>query len=160
MEPVRLGLVAIWSLVMLTAGWKAWRLQAPRWYFCAALAGMLASIALWRWHVRLLRFGQRTLRDLGVYESRMVVKVAIVVLLVFGTVVFLRFAGGWLRRALGGTGAALVPTVAAAVFLALLTLSLDDFMPRLVSAPPGRFVIEYALALAALLGAGWKRGES
>ena len=152
-EPFRLGLAVVWSLVSIAAVWNARRWCAARWYVCASVAGTLATIAIWGWHVKLLRFGQRSLHDLGLYEVRLVLKVVLAIVLVFGLVAVVRFAGAGLRRRLRGTGRALVPTLFAAAFVALLTLSLDDFMPRFVSAPPGRFVIEYALALLALFGA-------
>jgi hypothetical protein len=152
-EPIRVGLTVAWSLVAIAAIWNARRWSAARWYVCAGLAAGLASTSVWMWHVGLLRFGQRSLRSLGLYEGRLALKVVLAIVLLFGFIATARLLGASVRRKLRGTGRALVPTTLAVAYVALLTLSLDDFMPRVIAAPPGRFVIEFGLAALALLGA-------
>ncbi len=153
MEPVRLGLVLLWSLVCLVAALNAVRGRRGFWKTCVGLGALMVSLSLWRWHVGVLHAGQDVLKELGLYEDRVVVKVAILAVLLLAIGSTLWVWGGRLWHAVHGSRMALLPTIGAVGYLVLLTLSLDNFMPSFLAEQPGRFVTEYAMGALALVGA-------
>lgn len=96
------------------------------------------------------------------YENRQTAKLLIAIVLALGTIFIVRKLGARLWRGFRGSRAALVPSLFATLFLILLTLSFDNYMPHFLSNPPGRYVVEFGcgfLALAAV-GRAWIGGQS
>lgn len=122
-----------------------------------AIAALLAGCAFARWHVDLLRAVRALLRAEGEYQDRIAYKVGV------GVLAALVLAGcAW--RARGGERrvprAALVATVGGLAYLTMQTAFLDDVLPAVLAAGPGRYALEAAFAVMALVSLRRPGGSS
>ena len=157
-DPLRWGLGLGWLLVGLACFVR--RGQAPALRTGLGLLALgLSSIALFRWNMTLLRAGQSWLHESGLYEQRILFKLAIAALLIVALFVL---AVLWRRvaRGISGHGTLLCGLGLGSLFVLSLTLSLDNFMPGFIADPPGRFVVEYFAIALALAGALKRREPS
>jgi hypothetical protein len=148
----RSGLIALWIAVCVLA----WRRGARG---TAGLAAVYASLRVQSWNFELLNLGRTGLRELGVYDQRIVPKIVLAVILsaVVAWVLWRR-----LRTAPPGRRPASWPPFLALLLQGLLliseTVSLDDFLPRWLMTQPGRYLFEGTMAAVALVGIR-SRGE-
>jgi hypothetical protein len=151
------GLGLVWLSIALFAGIRAARGAGRGGYICAVLGLALACAAALRWHVEVLLAARHWLREQSMYESRMLIKVAIGAVLAIGIAIGARAGASYLRRQPQGLRLAIVTMMAFAVFLFALTAFLDDMLPLIVRRPPGRQLVELAFAGTAASGiAKWK----
>jgi len=154
-EPTRIGIVALWCLVALLAVRKARRGGPALWWGCALVAAALASRERWEWNRTLYQAGRDWLRAQGWYQDRVTFKVA------FGGT--LALAVGWVAWRAGkrwrslGTDLRLVvlPMGLQVLYFTALSLSVDAWIPRALSAQPGRSILGLGLAGLCVLGALW-----
>lgn len=153
MDPTRFWLAVLWACVALASLRNASQRRAGRWKSCAALAALMVSIALSRWNVQLWRTAQAQLRNWGLYQDRVYIKVAVAVVILLLTLALARRFGRRFWRELRGGHLTLFATGGAAFYVMLLTLSLDNFMPSFFAGGSGRYITEYSLGGLALVGA-------
>jgi hypothetical protein len=142
----RSGLVALW----IAACVLAWRRGARG---TAGLAAVYASLRVQSWNFDLLNLGRAGLRELGVYDQRIVPKIILAVIL---TALVTWVLWRRVRTAPSGRRSATWPAFLALLLQGLLliseTVSLDDFLPRWLMTQPGRYLFEGTMAAVALAG--------
>lgn len=142
----RVGLAVGWLLVAI----GCWRQAPPRgWRIAAVAAAVFASVRALRWNYGLLLGARELLFAAGVYDDRIVGKLALGALLVvaiaFAVVALRRVGAPALRTTLAG-----VALQAALVLVE--TCSLDDAMPRWTMQQPGRYLVEGAFLAISSFG--------
>ena len=153
----RFGLVAAWTVVAVLA-WRPQGRARNVWLGYSALALVYASMRAWRWNYVLLERARGLLRRFEVYDDRIWFKLVVAVALVLVLVVILRSMRRIAREPaalLCGVGMALQGTL-----LAIETLSLDDFIPRLLVQQPVRYLAEGSFAVIALAAVGRRKTPS
>lgn len=143
----RYAVGALWCLVVgsFVLELRAGRRGAGLGLFAAA---MLAGCAFFRWHVDLLRDVRGLLRAEGEYDDRVAYKVGVGALAALLLAVFAWRASGGERQVARG---ALVATLGGLAYLSMQTAFLDDVLPEVLAAGPGRYGVEAVFALLALV---------
>lgn len=149
----------VWGAAAVTAALRS-RRGGSRFWVTAAFALLLASIHEWHWNKPFYETGRAALIDLGVYDDRLVFKVAI------GLVFFTALA--WLAWRLRRWPRHLVPLhrvawlamLVDALYVTVRTLSIDGWMPITIGVEPGKSVLGLSLAIAALLAVAFARGPA
>lgn len=148
-----LALTLTWLAVALAAAWAWRRRRAPGGAPLAIAALLLASLHRWQWNRPLYEGGRRWLIDTGLYEQRLLAKLAVgaaaVALALFAARPLLRWLRTWPAALRVAGGAALVD----AAFVAVRTLSIDGWIPDAVNFDPGKTALQLALATTALVAA-------
>jgi len=141
----RTGLVALWLGVAVAAWRRAGRTKRPRWRILAGLAVVFAMARAVRWNWDLLAVARELLRRVGIYEQRIWVKAALLLLLVVALVGFVVWFVRAARAEGRAFGVAMVAAAAFGAFIAAGTFSLDDLLPGALMRQPGRYLLEYGL---------------
>ena len=149
----------VWCAVSFAGALRS-RRGGRLWWATAAFASMLATLHQWGWNKPFYQAGRAALIDLGVYDDRLVFKVAI------GLVFFTALA--WLAWRLRRWPRHLVPLhrvawltmLVDALYVTVRTLSIDGWMPISIGVEPGKSVLGLSLAIAALLAVAFARGPA
>ena len=143
----RIGLIMGWlSAVLLAVSGRA----RDRWLWLVILCGIVfAVVRATRWNYGVLSAGRDALKVLNAYDDRILFKIALAAILAVALALTL-----WALRALNDTGRRLITLGVSlqSVLLLVETLSLDEMMPSLIMAQPGRYLAEGLFLLLVLMG--------
>jgi len=153
----RLGLVVLWLVAAAAAGRRGASEREPAWWVASGGCLFLASVRGLRWNWILLDAVRGGLRSADLYEDRIWLKALLLILIVvLAAWVARKTLAAWGRRG-GSLGLCLTGVSLMMVITILETCSLDDLLPRPLFLLPGRYVLEYGLALLTGAGILWRR---
>ncbi|MCB9876487.1 MAG: hypothetical protein H6835_02705 [Planctomycetes bacterium] len=150
-------IAAIWAAVAVVALLLARRAGRDGLAACVTLTTCCASLHAWGWNRPLYQAGRQWLVDHELYAGRMWLKVTIGAVVVAGLLAAVRPA--W-RRLRGWPRARLVAFAAALLdvgYIGARTLSIDGWMPDAIAFEPGKGVLGFVLAAAALAATPFAR---
>lgn len=140
----------VWCAAALASAWRTRHRTAGWWLACGG-ALVLASVHLWGWNKPIYAAGREVLMGFGVYDDRLVFKLAIAGVF-FPIAAWLGFrAWRWSRRLAPLHRAALGLMVVDALYVTIRTLSIDGWMPLAIGLEPGKSILGIALAALSLL---------
>lgn len=147
----------VWCAAALAAAVRS-RGGGRLWWATAAFASMLASLHQWRWNKPVYEAGRAALIDLGVYDERLVFKVAI------GLVSFAALSWfAWRTRRWRGRlpplhRLAWLAMFVDALYVTVRTLSIDGWLPIALGVEPGKSLLGLSLASAAVAAVAFAKG--
>lgn len=149
----RAALVVGWLAIAVAI--RRRRLPGGLWRGVAAAALLFASLRAVRWNIGLLELGRELLRASGVYDDRMVLKVALATLLALAVGAALACL---LRVRASERRVALLAVALQCALLGVETFSIGEAYLAFATTQPGRYLAEGAF----LAGVAWsvRRGRA
>ncbi len=141
----------LWWAILAVACARWARARAGGFAALAVVALGLATLHQFGWNKPIYQFGRGLLQDAGVYERRIVFKLAIGAVFAPLAVWLLWRLIRWARRLSLLQGVALAAMVVDLLFITVRTLSIDGWLPLAIGDEPGKSRFGAAVAAVALL---------